>query len=629
MKKALILLVAILITSCNVSEKKQEEVKNDLNIDQVIETLGDSITFDWAERSYSPLYSNIGLVFIDRAGLPGVYFHYNYRNVAIKNVLEINEDILDFNSDLLGTTQKFKNGEARYSFYDINSFLVEIDGLDDVKVNFNPKKKISISGLGEYKYKYTPWVEKQDGEFLFKGYMPNRDKRDPDPMYPISMGVKILNGSVSEHGAEGIDVKQKEGKILIAISFQVGDIDNYDMIKKLASAPSNIETARQITKDWFAKALKDLPLTTGNQEEQRIAAMASMVLTFNACVGNGYLEDRIATFPNRGNYATQYEWDAAFQNLAYEMMDPGLAEDAMLILTESARPDGKIGQFVASTYLRPIEVQVPLTGWASKRLYEKRGDKEFAKKVLYPLVKNNDWMLDNRMTHFGLISTLSPWELWDDTPRLDSGAIIACDFNADLLMQIQACEFLAREIGDIETANECKKQADKLANKMVEVIYDKEANIFRDVLVENGEMLSIITPANFVPLLADVPISDEKAKDMVRTYLLDTTKMFGYVPFPSVAYDEESYVPCKPGACNHLTWRGPTWMPMAWMMLQVLDKYGFEEEYNHAANRIFDLLVQDGELHELFNSQTGEGIGIPQLGWTAAIYLKLKDELGR
>ena len=338
-------------------------------------------------------------------------------------------------------------------------------------------------------------------------------------------------------------------------------------------------------------------------------------------------DNKIATFPNRGNYATQYEWDAAFQNLAYEMMEPRLAENAIQILTGSQRPDGKMGQFVTSTYLRPVEVQVPLTGWSAERMYRQRKNKEFIQEILPKLVKNTEWILQNRMTGYGLTSALSPWELWDDTPRLDSGAILACDFNGDLLMQIRACEYFARELGERKTAEYCKTLGDRLAQKMVDILYNEEDNIFRDVLVETGEQLSILTPANFVPLLAGVPIPDDKAKAMIQTYLLDPNKFFGSVPFPSVAYDESTYQPHKPGKPNALTWRGPTWMPMAWMMLEVLKKYEFEEEYWLAANRIYELMLLDGELHELFNSQTGEGIGIPQLGWTAAIFLKLKDEL--
>lgn len=38
-------------------------------------------------------------------------------------------------------------------------------------------------------------------------------------------------------------------------------------------------------------------------------------------------------------------------------------------------------------------------------------------------------------------------------------------------------------------------------------------------------------------------------------------------------------------------------------------------------------MIADGNLRELFNSATGEGLGAHQQGWTAAICLRLKMEL--
>jgi putative isomerase len=135
--------------------------------------------------------------------------------------------------------------------------------------------------------------------------------------------------------------------------------------------------------------------------------------------------------------------------------------------------------------------------------------------------------------------------------------------------------------------------------------------------------MSILTPACFIPLLADLPISDEKAKDMIRKYLLDENKFFGKIPFPSVAYDEPEYIPEK--SRWELTWRGATWMPLAWFMLEILDKYGFDEEYKIAMDRIYDMMLEDGQLSELFNSQNGKGLGVPRYGWTAGIFLKMKS----
>ncbi|HBM80287.1 MAG TPA: hypothetical protein DD426_05540 [Clostridiaceae bacterium] len=67
-------------------------------------------------------------------------------------------------------------------------------------------------------------------------------------------------------------------------------------------------------------------------------------------------------------------WYACFQNLALEYMNPLLAEDSLLLLTENQRIDGKIPQFICSTWVRPYESQPPLVGWAALRLIKQRNN---------------------------------------------------------------------------------------------------------------------------------------------------------------------------------------------------------------------------------------------------------------
>jgi hypothetical protein len=62
-------------------------------------------------------------------------------------------------------------------------------------------------------------------------------------------------------------------------------------------------------------------------------------------------------------------------------------------------------------------------------------------------------------------------------------------------------------------------------------------------------------------------------------------------------------------------------------MTQVLEKTGFRAEAQTARATLYRMLIQDGNLRELFNSQTGEGMGAHEQGWTAAICLRLHDEL--
>ena len=64
-------------------------------------------------------------------------------------------------------------------------------------------------------------------------------------------------------------------------------------------------------------------------------------------------------------------------------------------------------------------------------------------------------------------------------------------------------------------------------------------------------------------------------------------------------------------------------MPIAFLMLECLDKYGFVNEKHEAALRLYQIIASDDGVHELFDSQTGKGMGAAQQGWTCAIFIEL------
>ena len=68
-------------------------------------------------------------------------------------------------------------------------------------------------------------------------------------------------------------------------------------------------------------------------------------------------------------------------------------------------------------------------------------------------------------------------------------------------------------------------------------------------------------------------------------------------------------------------------MSLSWMVNEVLLKYGFEAEHRHVCEAFHDMILKDGNLRELFNSQTGEGLGAYDQGWTAAVFVKLHKML--
>ena len=334
---------------------------------------------------------------------------------------------------------------------------------------------------------------------------------------------------------------------------------------------------------------------------------------------NGY----VSAYPSRGEYPTHFLWDSCFQNLALEYLNPRLAKDSLLMYHHYQRVDGKFMQFLCSTWARPHETQPALIGWATMRIINnsKEKDMDFIEKMFAALEKNNQWWLNQRMTRHGVIYCPHGLETGqDDSPRFDEGPVLAVDMNSYLLSQMRATAELAKILGNDAAVKKWTKKADILAENMIRVMYDHEQNMFFDADPVTAERRTLWSASGFLPLWADVDIGEEKAKAMIKEHLLNEKKFFGQIPLPCIAYDQEEYKPEK-------WWRGPTWMSLSWMVNEVLLKYGFTDEHKHVCEAYHEMILKDGNLRELFNSQTGEGLGAYDQGWTAAVFIKLHKML--
>jgi hypothetical protein len=568
------------------------------------------------------MYSDIGLGFGDGAGVDRLYFHYNRRTQSLgQPFLQVDAAATSQSHNPFSVQQSTENGRVEHAFYARNAWLTACSGIDSLVVR--PTAGGQEPEAASVRLLQLP-RQSRDDHAAVSGLLPTLDPRDPDRLFPYVVALRAVHGSIAEHAEDGSLVRiaaDSNGRITVAIVAAALDFSLDGMLTLLEGAPDSGEQARRATRRWFETSLGNLEFSSDKPEESAVAAKAAFSLIYNSTLAPGNLAGRVSSFPNRGGYPTHFLWDSCFHNLALEDMEPRLAEDALLLLTDTMRPDGKMAHFLCSTWMRPHASQPPLVGWAAVRLVTKRRSAELAGRLAPPLARNCQWWLRQRMSSRGVLYCDDPLETgWDDTPRLDQGAILPCDMNSYLLLQMRAVAQLYGLAGNSAAAGLWEAEADSFAANIVRELYDEKDNIFRDVLVESGRPLSILTPACFLPLLAGVPLSEEKTRTMIERYLLDENRFFGDVPFPSVAYDEPTYEPGK-------WWRGPTWLPVAWFMLEILAEYGYTDEHRQAAERLYRTAVADGKISELFNSSTGEGMGNRQQGWTAAIILKLNKLL--
>ena len=583
-------------------------------VERLVEVLGDRLDFSGGDRSFSPFYSDVGLGVNDQGGIACLFLHYNRRmTIFLEPFLTMPAPVEQHRNTAIGIRQTFREGEAQIAYCGHNTFIVDCTGLSTLE--FDPSVR---EGFTERRCRQA-----ESGIAIIDGYLPTLDPRDHDERFPVVIGLRVIKGAMaSPPTPDAVKVlADDESRVAILFSIRMLEVGHDEIISRLRGGSNSAEEARERTLTWWAGATGRFDIRAAADGEATVLARAIYTLLGNSAACPGLLQGRISGFPSRGTYPCAYLWDSCFQSLGLALFNEKLAEDSLLVFADNLRTDGKLHAFICSTWVHPGQSQPPLLGWAAHQLVQESGNTKLAARLLPALRRNTDWWLAQRMTRFGLPAAANGMEVgWDDTPRFDQGAIIACDLNSYLLLQMRICADFASLGGDETTAVALNAQADDYAARMVEVLYDEESGLFLDIEVETGEPVRIKTPACFLPLLAGVPLAEERKRWAIEEYLLNPDHFFGAVPFPVVAYDEPTYGADK-------WWRGPTWINVAYLMIGVLDKLKYLDEAYAARERLYAILIADGDLREHFDSQTGTGLGAYEYGFTAAICLRLHAEL--
>lgn len=580
-------------------------IKIDKN--NLLEVLSRVNSYETLQETYSPFCSNIGLILDERSrGVDALWLHYNrFSRTLWEKLIDLPFAYSPERSDVTKLT--FGDGEAALAFYGTDCFLLEYKGNETVGLFRQPSDRLPDC-----------WVRSKDGSLvILQGYSANGDARDPDNSVCFLAGVRAVHGtlSVTEEGVTA--VCDDTGRICLAFAFEFLEISEESLKEKLYRCPETVEEAAKRCGEHLLFCAGDLSLTAHTETEAAMIAKALHGLLFNLTRAPGDLVSHLSSFPNRGTYPTHFLWDTCFQNLAYELMNVRLVKDFLLQFAVNQRADGKYPQFLCSTWARPQETQPALIGWATLRFAGQCKENDFLFAMLSSLERNNDWWLSARMTSKGLVSCPHGLETGqDDSPRFDDGPTLATDMNSYLLSQLNATAALAESLGETDRAARWRMKADKLSAAMLRTLYCEEDNLFYDVNTATDQPVKIVSPVSLLPLWAGVGLPENKSRDMIERYLLSPEYLFGEIPFPSVACNEESY------EADHW-WRGPTWLPEAWLMLETLDKFSYTKEKEAAQKRLYEMLLKDVSMHELFDSQTGKGLGSEEQGWTCAIFLKL------
>jgi len=184
---------------------------------------------------------------------------------------------------------------------------------------------------------------------------------------------------------------------------------------------------------------------------------------------------------------------------------------------------------------------------------------------------------------------------------------LLCKANKDLAE-------IAELIG--ENPEPFNKKSDRTARAMNQKLWNKQEQMYNDFDLQASKKIKARVLSGFLPLFARVPNSSQKQN--MFNYL--NTHCFCQMTdtcFPAPSYDKsgEDY-------SSRTYWRGPVWINMNWILSEGLQQYGFDDYVKQVNNSIIQLPFQSG-FREYYDTDSGEGYGINNFSWTAALLLDI------
>lgn len=296
-----------------------------------------------------------------------------------------------------------------------------------------------------------------------------------------------------------------------------------------------------------------------------------------------------------------YLWDSAFIARIWKWWDPRVAQEVLLAVVELR--DGDRLQHVVTELAASRFTQPPLVAWSAVALaqgMEDVGARAFFEQIYAPLCRYQRWLERERRLANGLYAWAHPYESGvENSPRFsnrdesalrDTRTMAAPDFNAYVVLQLDALSTMADRLGRAQEARAFAEEAQALRERINVLLWHEEDGLYYD-LDAAGLAVRISTIASLMPLWAGVPDTPRAERLIAR--ILDPAHYGTLIPFPSVDRAEQIF--------EKDMWRGPVWVCTAYAVIQGLLRYGYEREAGALAWRLCGGVfgVFDGE-HRIY-----------------------------
>jgi glycogen debranching enzyme len=227
-------------------------------------------------------------------------------------------------------------------------------------------------------------------------------------------------------------------------------------------------------------------------------------------------------------------------------------------------------------------INPPIFAWAEVESYRLTGDKSRFKMVLPVLEKYAEWLNrdgDPRAKNWrenGRMSHSAEHKLYwntplgsgmDNSPRPSGKGSGWVEMSCQMVIMYNNLAVMADELKEKKKAEKFRADAKAIAERINKWCWNEEDGFYYDVSGD-GTQFKKMTMGGFWPLLAGIA-SKEQAERLVA-HLKDEKKFWRKMVFPTLAADEEEYVP------EGFYWRGGVWAPTNVMVIKGLERYGYE-----------------------------------------------------
>jgi glycogen debranching enzyme len=194
------------------------------------------------------------------------------------------------------------------------------------------------------------------------------------------------------------------------------------------------------------------------------------------------------------------------------------------------------------------------------------------------------------------------------------------DLNTYLFLQQEALSKIAAAIGKKEDVELWAGRAEAMARRLVELTWDKKSGFFW--ARRNGSRVNVRTPFNIFPMITgQMPL---EITDRLVAHLTDERQFWTRYPVPTVAMDDPKYTSGK-------MWRGPTWVNVNYLLIEGLQRSGYEDLARELRRRTLDLINSRDDIYEYYDPVSGENppSAASMFGWSSAVFIDLAIQSAR